>query len=98
MIPESIKKRREETFFECRQLLIRINGDIQAGSQESLSPDKTHSQTPEDTSWIYNFCDCCQRSDVPNEEMTYIESGQLMCPACLEAFYKAAENPSDPNQ
>ena len=90
MIPEFIKKQREKTFYECRRLLIKINGSIQDESQESASPDKA--QNPEDNGQRYNICDCCQRSDIPNEKMTHIESGQQLCPVCLKAFQEAAQN------
>lgn len=89
MIPEYIKKHREKIFSECRGLLIKINGSIQEESQESASLSKASIQTPGDSNRIYNICGCCQRSDIPNEKMTRIESGQLLCPACLRAFCAA---------
>ena len=88
MVPKYIKKRREETFSECRQLLIKINGRIQKTYPESAFVGGASIQTLED-SLIYNSCDCCQSNDIPNEEITHIESGQRMCPACLRAFYTA---------
>ena len=91
MIPKFIKKQREKTFSECRRLLIKINGNIQKESQESASTDKASIQTSEDSNRIYNICDCCQGSDIPNEKMTRIESGQLLCPACLRDFYAASQ-------
>ena len=90
MIPEFIKKRREETVSELRRLLIKINGRFQEESKESASLGKASVQTPEDNNRIYNICDCCQRSDIPNEKMTRIESGQRLCPVCLRAFYAAS--------
>ena len=91
MVPESIKKRREVVFSECRRLLIKINGDIAEKSYrpESLEDSSVHGD--EDTGWVYNVCDCCGRNDVANDEMTQIESGQRICPGCLDAFYEALE-------
>ncbi|MFA5239767.1 MAG: hypothetical protein WC476_08700 [Phycisphaerae bacterium] len=30
------------------------------------------------------LCDCCAKVDIPREDMTKIESGQLLCPECLK--------------
>jgi len=90
MIPESTKKKREETFFKCRRLISKINGSIQEESQESTSLGKSSIQTPKDSNQIYNICECCLRNGLPNEKMTRIRSGQRLCPACLSGFYAAA--------
>lgn len=95
MISEAIKKQREKTFSECRQLLLKINGDIQEKSQESAPTDDDLVQIPEDSGRTYNICDCCQRSNIPDGEMTRIESGQRLCPECLSNFYEAAQDTSD---
>ena len=95
MIPEFIKRQREKTFSECRRLSIKINGIIQEESQESASLGKASIQTPKDSNRIYNICDCCQKSDIQNEQMTHIESGQRLCPACLRAFRAASQNTSN---
>ena len=100
MIPEFIKKHRKKTFSDCRELFIKINGAIQDESQGSGSKSETLVQTlvqtPEDSNQAYSTCDCCQRNDVPNENMTRIEAGQQMCTACLAAFYEASRNKSNP--
>ncbi|MBN2137209.1 MAG: hypothetical protein JW720_05340 [Sedimentisphaerales bacterium] len=31
-------------------------------------------------------CDCCGRDDIPQEELSGIDSGQLLCPDCLSAL------------
>ena len=95
MIIESIKKQREKMFTECRRLLLEINSDIQEKSQESVYMDNAPMQSLEDNNWIYNICDCCQRSDVQDEEMTRIDSGHQLCPACLSDFYAATQNTSN---
>ena len=90
MRSKSIKKQREKDFFECRRLLIKINGNIQDKFQEPEPLSEDFIQTLEDNNQIYDICDCCQRSDIPNERMTQIESGQWLCPTCLDAFYTVA--------
>lgn len=82
-----MKKKKEKSFSECRKLLIKIGGSIQAEPQDQASI-----QTPEDSDRIYKTCDCCQRIDIPNEETVRIGSGQQLCPACLTAFYAASNN------
>ena len=87
MISESIKKQREKKYSEFRRLLIKINGSFQEKSQESKSLSEDSIQTLEDNNQRYNICDCCQRSDIPIEKITQIESSQRLCPTCLEEFH-----------
>jgi len=32
------------------------------------------------------ICDCCAKVDIPQEDMTKIESGQLLCPECFKSL------------
>ena len=73
MIPESVKKKRKKLFSECRDLLLKINGRIQ--------------NVTDDNGGGAHVCECCYGSNVPDEKMTRIESGQWLCPACLKSFY-----------
>ena len=95
MIPEFIKKRREKTFSKRRRLPVKINDRIQEESQESTSLCEASIETLEDNNRIYDICDCCQKSDIPNEQMTRIDSGQQLCPACARAFHTALQNTSN---
>lgn len=97
MEPEYIKRRREETVSELRKLFIKINGKLQEQPQGSQSGSEAFIQTLEDDNRIYNICDCCQTSDIPNDQMTRIESGQQLCPTCLKVFNTASESASNLN-
>ncbi len=91
MIPESIKKRREEVFSQCRKLLIKINGSVQEKSQASAYLSESSIQTTEDNNQAHNICNCCEKTDIPDEKLTRIESGQRLCPTCLSFFYEVSQ-------
>ena len=90
MILESIKKQREKTFSERRRLLSKITANIQEKYRESVFLGNASIHTFGDSIRIYNICDCCGKRDIPNEKITRIESGQLLCPACLRSIYVAS--------
>ncbi len=31
-------------------------------------------------------CDCCGKAEIPEDELSRIDSGQLLCPECLRAL------------
>ena len=48
-------------------------------------------QIPVAMTATYEVCECCGKADISKENMTEIESGQLLCPACLKAFREALQ-------
>ena len=85
MIPESIKKRREETFSECRRLRSKINGSNEEKSQESASLGKASIHTPEDSNPIYITQKARKKSRRKSEP-----NGQKPCQVdCLGVEYEA---------
>ena len=94
MLPESIKKKRKMLFSECRDLLFKINGQIQDVHSETASLAEKYIQSFEENNCENHVCEGCQQIDIPDEKMTRIESGQWLCLACLSAFYATSHDVS----
>jgi len=97
-VPDFTEKSIEEMLTECLRLAVKINNSEQAGDEKSVSPDKIYPQDFRDSGQIFYLCDCCQKAGFPKEEMTSIESGQLLCPECIKAFRQVVENTFNCNQ
>ncbi len=76
---------------ECQQRLAQCEQSLARAREDLLAEVSKREQAEAKLAEILSApklgtCECCQRSDVPEQDLTRIDSGQLMCPQCLSAM------------
>ena len=89
LIPESIARVRNRVALTRRKMVTNAVCGDQMPTQSLRLSEEIAVVTPKERPQVTITCDFCGTPNIPVNMMTPLESGQLLCPTCIEDFRNA---------